>query len=138
MILSLTAILARAQSEELFEGASKIIFECPDSAENLYMKLGKHLISKGYVITGDKDFLNIKTESRSISRFTPHTYTVNSIIQGNRITFTINLAGTVDGTSHTIGWEYLKMPRATGTSAYKAFISSMAGFERSKVYYDKY
>jgi hypothetical protein len=138
LTLSLTAILARAQSEEPFKGANKIIFECKDSAENLYVRLGKHLISKGYAITGDKDFLNIKTRRRGISKFSPYTYTVNSIVQDNRVMVTIDLSGVRDGTFQTIDWEYSTMPVVIGKSVHEHFLEHMAAFEKTKIYYDRY
>lgn len=137
-ILCLAAMTASAQSEEPFKGANQIIFECRDSAENLYLRLGKHLISKGYAITGEKDFLNIKTQVRGISRYSSHLYTINSIVQGNRIVFTIDLSGISEGTLQTVAWEYAMMPKIIGMSAYKQFLEYMAGFERTRVYYNKY
>lgn len=68
LLFSLIAIAARGQFELPFKGANRIVFVCTDSTEDLYKRLGRHLIFKGYVIETDKDFLNIKTKDRAMSK----------------------------------------------------------------------
>lgn len=137
-LLTLVALGVKGQSAEPFKGANKIIFECRDSGEDLYVRLGKHLISKGYLIIADKDFLNIRTKRRSFSDFSVYVYTVNSIVENNKVSFTIEIAdGSVDS-SRTMAWRYAAMPLGIGKHAYEHFLEYMAGFEKTNVYYEAY
>lgn len=136
----LTFLIATAsfgQTELPFKGANRIVFVCSDSTTELYQRLGQHLISKGYTIETNKDFLNIKTKDREMSKYA-FAFRINSVIQENRILFTMDISGTVLGTSSTIDWKYAKASTNSNRIVHDDFIRSMEGFERTKMYYEKY
>lgn len=60
------------------------------------------------------------------------------MIQENTIVFTMAISGTVLGTSTTIDWEYSKASTNTTKIVHEDFMKSMEGFERLKIYYEKY
>lgn len=91
-MLTLATLGVKGQSAVPFKGANKIIFECKDSGEDLYVGPGKHLISKGYMTVADKDFLNIRTKTRNISdEFSAYAYAVNSIVENNKMSLPLTL-----------------------------------------------
>lgn len=138
LILTLAALGVKGQATQPFKGANKIIFECQDSGEDLYIRLGKHLISKGYTIIADKDFLNIRTKSRSISDLSHFVYTVNSIVENNKVSFTIDVTDGSSAAPRTIAWRYAAWPGWISENTYEHFLEHMAGFEKLNVYYEKY
>jgi len=137
ILIVLITTTVYGQSDLPFKGANRIVFVCSDSTMDLYQRLGQHLISKGYSIEPNKDFLNIKTKDREMSKYS-FTFRINSVIQHNRILVTMDISGTVLGTSATIDWEYSKASTNTNKIVHDDFIRSMEGFDRTNVYYEKY
>lgn len=137
-MLTLATLGVKGQSTQPFKGANKIIFECKDSGEDLYVRLGKHLISKGYMIIADKDFLNIRTKNRSFSDFSNYVYAINSIIENNRVSFTIDIADGSANSSRTMAWRHATWPAGISKGAYEHFLAYMIGFDKLNVYYEEY
>lgn len=130
LVLSLITIGANGQTEKPFKGANKIIFECADSTDNLYKRLGRHLVANGYVIITDKDFLSINTKERGMSQYS-YTYKINSVIKKNRVLFTMTV-------SLTSMWDWDYSNSLPNKIMYSDFMKAMEGFERLKTYYEKY
>lgn len=135
-VLCLLTVSVRGQSELPFKGANRIIFICSDSTTNIYNRLGQHLISKGFFIESNKDFLNIKTKERSLSRYSGD-YVINCSIQDNRILFTMGYSADLGGFGSVRGdWKYAK--HETLKVLHDDFIKAMEGFDRIKTIYEKY
>jgi len=136
LFLSLIAIVANGQTETPFKGANRIVFECADSTDNLYKRLGQHLGLKGYSLIADKDFLTINTKEREASN-NWCTYVINSIVQKNRIVFTIHMYFNRIANAPT-SWDWVYSNAQSNKIMYGDFMKAMEGFERLKIYYEKY
>ncbi len=131
VMLCLVTVAAFGQTDVPFKGANGIVFVCADSTETLYLRLGRYLLSKGYAIDGDKDFLNIHTKDRGIPK-TAFVFSVNCVVQANRILFTMDISGMVSGTSGTIDWEHGKM--AVAKSFVRVFVEMKGDVNYAMLY----
>lgn len=139
--LLLTANFSFGQSEP-FKGATTIMITCSDSGDDLYKRVGQHLISKGAIIDkSSPEFLTITTAPIETSRYNLLFYVTATIIKEKVRVNTFykinvdNLAGV--GASSFDKWEYRAGKDNAMNVVYLDIMKLIDGFPNTSIEYQK-